>query len=272
MANLPSNASQELTSIIISLQETIRNVKRDVVKKQTDVIFDPTQPVSLILQTRRIHYANIPQIGHLLDNTDSADIILSLAKPTKETTHHLQELSAKLSTLQHTLTEREQWYPPPSQPPPAVPCSTDFLDLSDLSTAVDLISNVVRYSNPTKELTPQVAFGKRTWTWDPLWREFFSHDDESHTSTYLSRWLFDPQREVWRHANMADSGLLPDEAQQRLGSWEVWRWDGGSGEWGLDVSHELDDEYKEAGCKLCVFASRWQEREGIWMYVGQRGG
>ncbi|KAF9698445.1 hypothetical protein EKO04_003420 [Ascochyta lentis] len=255
MATAASDVPQELTSIIISLQETIRNVKRDVEKKQEDIIFDPTQP-----------------IGHLLDNTDSTDIILSLAKPTKETTTHLQELSAKLSTLQRTLTEREQWHPPPSQPPPAVPCSTDFLDLSDLSTAVDLISNVVRYSNPSKELTPQVAFAKRTWTWDPLWREFFSHDAESHTSTYLSRWYFDPRREVWQHANMADSGLLPDEAQQRLGSWEDWRWDGGCGAWGLDVSHELEDGQREVGGRLCVFASRWQERDGGWVYVGGRGG
>ncbi|KAJ4340778.1 hypothetical protein N0V95_007386, partial [Ascochyta clinopodiicola] len=187
MGTTPSDVPHELTSIIISLQETVSNVKRDVEKTQSDVIFDPTQPASPNLQFEYPRHTNLLQIGHLLDNTDSADIILSLAKPTKETTTHLHELSTKLSTLQRTLLEREQWHPPPSQPPPAFPCSIDFLDLTDLSTAVDLISNVVRYSNPSKELTPQAAFAKRTWAWDPLWREFFSQDDESHTSTYLSR-------------------------------------------------------------------------------------
>lgn len=71
---------------------------------------------------------------------------------------------------------------------------------------------------------------------------------------------------------MAHSGLLPDAAQERLGSWEDWRWDAGSGEWGLDVSHELEDEVRGEGAKLWVFASKWQEREGMWVYVGGRGG
>lgn len=71
---------------------------------------------------------------------------------------------------------------------------------------------------------------------------------------------------------MADSGLLPNEAQLRLGSWADWRWDARSAEWGLDVSFELDEEERASGAELCVFASRWQERGGMWMYVGARGG
>lgn len=71
---------------------------------------------------------------------------------------------------------------------------------------------------------------------------------------------------------MASSGLLPDEAQQRLGAWEDWSWDLDSGEWGLDVSWELEDEVRAGGAKLWVFASRWVERDGVWMYVGGRGG
>ncbi|KAF2624104.1 hypothetical protein BU25DRAFT_348630 [Macroventuria anomochaeta] len=188
-------------------------------------------------------------------------------------TSELNSLEGKLETLQETLTERSQWRPPPQ--PTAIPCSTDFLDLSDLSTAVGLISDVVKYSNPNTQLTPQKAFAGKSWTWDPLWREFFSASPATTTeppsSTYLSRWYFDPRREVWQHANMADSGLLPDEAQQRLGSWEDWRWDPGCGEWELDVSHELEKEVREEGAKLCVFASRWQEREGVWVYVSGRG-
>lgn len=209
------------------------------------------------------------KIGHLLDNTDSSDIILSLAKPTSEMTSDLDDLEAKLSSLQRTLADRKQWQP--TAQPTAIPCSTDFLDLSDLSTAIGLISDVVKYSNPSAHLTPQQAFAGKTWTWDPLWREFFAHDDETKSSTYLSRWFFDPRREIWRHANMADSGLLPDEAAQRLGCWEDWRWDGECGEWGLDVSHELEEETRREGGRLCVFASRWQEREGVWVYVGGRG-
>lgn len=160
-----------------------------------------------------------------------------------------------------------------------MPCSTDFLDLSDLSTAVNLLVDVVKYSNPSTQLTPQKAFAGKTWAWDPLWREFFSTTpattSEPATTLYLSRWYFDPQREVWHHANMAEmaeSGLMPDKAQQRLGSWEDWRWDLGCGEWGLDVSYELEEEERGVGAKLWIFASKWQEREGVWVYVGARGG
>jgi hypothetical protein len=186
----------------------------------------------------------------------------------------LNTLEKQLATLQQTLTSRSQWQPPSTLSPTAIPCSTAFLDLSDLTTAVSLISDVVKYSNPSSQLTPQKAFASKKWTWDPLWKEFFSHDPSSSppTSIFLSRWYFNPQREVWEHVNMADSGLLPDEAQQRLGSWEDWRWDGGWGEWGVDVSHELEDERAAEGAKCWIFASRWQEREGVWMYVGGRGG
>lgn len=66
---------------------------------------------------------------------------------------------------------------------------------------------------------------------------------------------------------------MPDEAQQRLGAWEDWEWDVGSGEWGLDVSGELEEGVRGEGAKLWVFASRWVEREGTgWVYVGGRGG
>lgn len=70
---------------------------------------------------------------------------------------------------------------------------------------------------------------------------------------------------------MADSGLLPDEAQMRLGAWEDWTWDAGYGEWGLDVACELE-EGLEDGARLWIFASRWQERGGGWVYVGGSGG
>lgn len=214
---------------------------------------------------------NTCQIGHLLDST-SATAILSLAKPTSEQQEDLDVLEKKLSILQNTLQTRYQWLPPPT--PASIPCSTDYLDLSDLSTAVGLISDVVQYSNPTSQLTPQKAFAAKHWTWDPLWREFFAADASNsgvQTCTYLSRWLFDPRTELWRHANMADSGLLPDAAQLALGSWEDWRWDAGCGEWGLDVSHELEEEARREGARLFIFASRWQEQDGVWMYVGARG-
>ncbi|KAF3048054.1 hypothetical protein E8E12_008759 [Didymella heteroderae] len=216
-------------------------------------------------------FADPLQIGHLLDSTDATDI-LSLAKPTSGHQEELNTLERKLSVLKDTLQARSQWHPPATSNP--IPCSTDYLDLSDLSTAVGLISDVVKYSNPSSQLTPQKAFASKQWTWDPLWREFFtpSQRDGVKTSTYLSRWFFDPRREIWTHANMADSGLLPDEAQLRLGSWQDWTWDAGCGEWGLDVSHELEEDLRKEGARLCIFASRWQEREGVWMYVGARGG
>ncbi|KAF3040406.1 hypothetical protein E8E11_002311 [Didymella keratinophila] len=186
----------ELTNTIISLQETIHNVRQQLAKHQQDFFFDPSQP-----------------IGHLLDSASAPDI-LSLAKPTSERQAELNALETQLSSLQTNLQTRNQWHPPPSSTP--IPCSTDYVDLSDLSTAVGLISDVVKYSNPSSQLTPQRAFASKTWTWDPLWREFFSSSPSSSagppTSTYLSRWFFDPRREIWTHANMADSGLLPDEA------------------------------------------------------------
>lgn len=268
----PNEVAYELTNTIISLQETIRNVRQKLSKNQQDLVFDASQPVcSSPSDTATI--TNTYQIGHLLDST-SATAILSLAKPTSEHQEELNALEKKVTVLQDTLQTRHQWHPPPTSTP--IPCSTDYLDLSDLSTAVALISDVVQYSNPSSQLTPQTAFAAKHWTWDPLWREFFASDDSGvtgvKTSTYLSRWLFDPRTEIWRHANMADSGLLPDEAQMRLGSWEDWRWDVGCGEWGLDVSSELEEEARKEGARLCVFASRWQERGGVWMYVGARGG
>jgi|SRR5690242_855180 len=229
---------------------------------------NPYDPILICLFVSNNH-----QIGHLLDSTNANDI-LSLARPTSETISELTSLEAKLAALQSTLEERQQWHPPPQWT--AITCSTDYLDLTDLSTAVGLLGDIVKYSNPTAQLTPQTAFANREWTWDPLWREFCSMsppaDDEPPTTLYLSRWYFDPRREVWHHANMAESGLLPDEAQQRLGSWEDWRWDVGCGEWGLDMSCELEEEERAAGAKLWVFASQWQKREGVWMYVGARGG
>lgn len=139
-----------------------------------------------------------------------------------------------------------------------------------------LLADVVKYSNPTTQLTPQKAFADRKWDWDPWWREFFSESlpaaGEPPTTLYLSRWYYDPRNEVWHHANMSESGLLPDEAQQRLGAWEDWRWDAGCGEWGLDVSYELEEAEWVGGARLWVFASKWQKLEGVWVYVGPRRG
>lgn len=267
-----SNVPHELTNTIISLQETVKHVRRKIEKDQQKLVFDPSQPVSYC-HHQRISSPNtdLLQIGHLLDSTDASSI-LSLAKPTSEMKAEMDTLEKTLATLQQTLTLRSQWRPPHNTT--SIPCSTDFLDLSDLSTAVSLVSDVVKYFDPPTQLTPQKAFAEKTWTWDPLWREFFSHDPSLSppTSTYLSRWYFDPKREIWAHANMADSGLMPDEAQQRLGGWEDWTWDSGCGEWGLDVSCELEEDQVAGGAKLWVFASRWQEREGVWVYVGRRGG
>jgi hypothetical protein len=203
--------------------------------------------------------------------------ILDLAKPTSETISELDSLDTKLSTLQTTLQHRDQWHPPEKIVP--IPCSTDWLDLSDLSTAVRLLGDIIASSAPGLRLTPQEAFAHRKWNWDPLWREFFSssttpaESQEQQSTLYLSRWFFNPRTEIWHHANMAESGLRPDEAQLRLGAWEDWVWNGGSGEWGLDVSGELEEGVRAQGARLWVFASRWVEREEVgWVYVGGRGG
>ena len=65
---------------------------------------------------------------------------------------------------------------------------------------------------------------------------------------------------------------MPDEAQQRLGAWEDWVWDQENGEWAFDVSGELEEGVREQGARLWVYASRWMEREGEWVYVGRTGG
>ncbi|KAG9198156.1 hypothetical protein G6514_010426 [Epicoccum nigrum] len=252
--------SHELSNTVASLQSTVYSVRLKIEKDQENTTFDLSQP-----------------IGHLLDSMNAANI-LSLAKPTSETISELDSLDAQLATLQKTLQHRNQWHPPSRIVP--IPCSTDYLDLSDLSTAVRLLRDIVDSSAPGVQLTPRKAFAHRKWTWDPLWREFFSAsppsatpaDPQEHGTLYLSRWFFDPRTHIWHHANMADSGLMPDEAQQRLGAWEDWVWDKGSGEWGLDVSGELEEGVRKQGARLWVFASRWVERGGEgWVYVGGRG-
>ncbi|KAF2994982.1 hypothetical protein E8E13_003696 [Curvularia kusanoi] len=234
METASQDLAHELTNTVVSLQTTTRDVRRKIEKDQQTSLLDLTQP-----------------IGHLLDSIDATHI-LSLAKPTSETISELDTLDNKLLTFQTTLQKRNQWHPP--EIPAPIPCSTDYLDLSDLSTAVRLLGDIIASSNPSAKLTPQAAFKNREWTWDPLWREFYSPspatDGQPPSTLYLSRWYFDPRTRIWHHANMADSGLLPDEAQQRLGAWEEWTWDERAGEWGLDVSEELEEGVRKEGAKL----------------------
>jgi hypothetical protein len=187
-------------------------------------------------------------------------VLLTLEPSAKDIELHLTPLSQRLAVLEEKLCKRNQWHPPSS--PPKSP-EYSIIDIADLSSAIALLETLLLKNSP-KPLSPQPYFSKYTWTWDPLWKEFYTHETNQSSYTYLSRWRLNEARQVWEHISMNGANLLPDSAAEMLGSWDDWMWDEVVGEWYLDVSEE--DE------KCCVFASRWEVQEnGEWVYVGRIG-
>jgi hypothetical protein len=185
-------------------------------------------------------------------------MLLTLEPSTKDIEAHLTPLSRRLTTLEGGLRSRDQWHPPPSSPKSP---EYSIIDIADLSSAIALLGTLTR-KIPPKLHTPHSIFSKYTWTWDPLWKEFYTHETNQSTYTYLSRWRLDKVRQVWEHVGMDGVNLLPDSAAEMLGCWDDWKWNEVVAEWYLDISE---------GDETCgVFASRWEVHEnGEWVYVGR---
>jgi hypothetical protein len=195
--------------------------------------------------------------------------ILNITSPSEDTVSQLTTLQARLDDFKDRLLARSDWHPP--SPPPSVPTPA-ILDITDLSSAVDLLDQVITHSDPSHRLTPHPSFTAHPWTWDATWKEFYTFVPDQQTFVFLSRWRLNAVRGVWEHVSMAGRvGLAPDEAAQMLGAWEDWQWDPAWGEWCLDVSAEEQDA-DGAGARCCVYASRWQvQADGGWVYVGRAG-
>jgi hypothetical protein len=187
-------------------------------------------------------------------------VLLTIDPSPSDIQTHLEPLSQRLSTLEQSLHTRNQWYPPHN--PPKSP-EYSIIDIADLSSAITLLENLLTATTLPKPRSPHFVVSKHTWTWDPVWKEFYTQNESQAGSTYLSTWRLNEARQVWEHVSMNGAAdLLPDRAVDMLGSWEDWKWDEGVGEWCLDVSDE-------GSSRCCVFASRWEVGEGgEWVYVG----
>lgn len=166
-----------------------------------------------------------------------------------------------LRSLENQLRLRGQWNPPLRHSntfPPA------FLDLSDLSNAITLLSHLITETLPSLHPTPQLSLSTYSWTWDPAWHEFHTYIPEEKTYVYLSEWKLNEARGVWEHVSKADVDLMPDVAAEVLGAWEDWMWDPVGKEWRIEIKGQ---ESGDGGSY--VFPSRWQVQEdGEWVYAG----
>jgi hypothetical protein len=191
-------------------------------------------------------------------------IMLSLEPSTVDIDSHLAPLESRLQDLEHTTRSHAQWFPPAV--PPKLP-EYSIIDISDLSSAIRMLEDISKHISPAKPISPQPSFAQYEWTWDPLWKEFYTLISDRTSYVYLSRWKFNEQRQVWEHVSLNGADLMPDVAAEMFGSWEDWTWDPIWKEWYLDVSHETEDE-----SRCCVYASRWEVREsGEWVYTGRFG-
>jgi hypothetical protein len=206
------------------------------------------------------------------DDITTAMVLLTLDPSPADITTHINPLSARLSALESTLRDHNRWHAPPV--PPKSP-EYSIIDVNDLSSAIKLLEDILAHSlsssssssNNHQCSSPQPLFSKYKWTWDPAWKEFYTQtsDDDDQSFIYLSRWRLNEARQVWEHVSMNGRNLLPDGAAEMLGSWDDWSWDAVWKEWFLDES--TDD-----GEKCCVYATRWEVREGgEWVYVGRIG-
>jgi hypothetical protein len=187
--------------------------------------------------------------------------MLTLEPSANDIKSHLTPLESRLQNVERTLRSRAQWHPPPI--PPKSP-EYSIIDISDLSSAIKLLEDVIKHSSSSKPISPHIFLSKYEWTWDPLWKEFYTQIENLPSFLYLSRWRLDEPRQVWEHVSMNGADVLPDHAAELLGSWEDWTWDALWKEWYLDVSDE------ESQCR--VYVSQWQVQEsGQWIYVGRHG-
>ncbi|KAH7392501.1 hypothetical protein BKA66DRAFT_557793 [Pyrenochaeta sp. MPI-SDFR-AT-0127] len=172
----------------------------------------------------------------------------------------LQNFLEQLRLLELQLRSRGQWKPPRQRSNVPVPT---ILDMSDLSSAIDLLTHIVTSTQPHRQMTPQTSLSAYSWKWDPEWKEFYTYLPERQTYVYLSKWKFNEARNIWEHVDMAHQALAPDTAVEVLGAWEDWTWDPIWGEWFLEMKGEEGDDGR-----CCIFASRWHvQDDGEWVHV-----
>ncbi|KAF2847196.1 hypothetical protein T440DRAFT_431352 [Plenodomus tracheiphilus IPT5] len=244
-----SEHAANLTGSIIGLQRTIEKFQKDIDNGRIDFVVAPIEDDSL--------KNAFPYIQHLVS-------------PNPDHATQLKDLSTRLKALETQLHLRSQWFPPTPTSTTITPLPS-ILDIADLTTAINLLSHIVASTDPSQTLSPRASFTKYTWSWDSEWKEFYTHIEASDIYIYLSRWKYNPQRNMWEHVNMALSNTTPEDAAEKLGAWQDWRWDEEWGEWCLDVRDDDGSPVVE-GERCGVFPSRWQvDGPGEWIYVGGVG-
>jgi hypothetical protein len=254
-----NKVGQQLTESVLTLQQTILNVKEDVANGIAPSILLPMDPVRLIAFLSARRAVDLKQTQDI----NSGMVLLTLEPSTADITAHLTPLDTRLGDLKLKLYNHRLWHPPAV--PPKSP-EYSIIDVSDLSSAISLLEDLFQQhvSSLAKPHSAHTFFSKYEWMWDTLHREFCTRLPRS-AYIYLSHWRLDEQRQIWEYVSMNGTELQPEFATEMLGSWEDWTWDPAWKEWYLDVS----DEEGECG----LYASRWEARQetnlhGQWVYVG----
>ena len=230
----------DLTEAVVTLQAITQGFLDDASSGREDFVLSPI--------SQRTYYSG-------------PSTVLALTAANDEIRAQLATLEDQLRMLEKRLRSQGRWHQPNSSSHSALPA---VLDLSDLTNAINLLSHLITKTSARK--TPQPSFAAYSWTWDPMWHEFYTYIPPQQTYVYLSRWRLNEVRDVWEHVSMANTNILPDAAAETFGAWEDWEWDPVWGQWYLEVEEEGTDE------KCQVFPSQWQMQEnGEWEYVGRIG-
>lgn len=250
---------RHLTENILTLQQTIRNIRQDVESGIAPSILIPAATVRSLI---RINLNSTKVIDHIqTEGIEDGMVYLSLEPSTSTLENYISPLDDKLHILAQKLQDRRHWHPPIN--PPKSP-EFSIIDLSDLTSAIELLEDIFYWHlQDPKPLSPQSFFSKHKWTWDPLWKEFYAQIPGQSSWIYLSHWRLDEQRQNWEHVSMNGADLLPNAAAELLGSWDDWTWDPVWGEWCLDVSNEEE--------KMFIYANRWRMEGGEWVHTRETG-
>ncbi|KAL6153644.1 hypothetical protein ACJQWK_11476 [Exserohilum turcicum] len=244
MASTPHVAGPvpDLAEAITTLQARVRNFIEDVKSGRQNFILETTDDLPL---------------------GDGSVQMMKFVAADEGTKRHLEGLLAELVRLEKQLRSREEWHPPSPQSQDAI--LPDTVDLADLASAVHMLRDFVTSSNSPQQRTPQPTLSAHSWTWDPVWCEFYTYLQAQDTYVFLSQWRLNEARNVWEHVNMAGTNLMPDRAAELLGAWEDWEWDAIAQQWYLDMGPGTSE-------KIQIFASPWQvQDDGEWVYVGTIG-
>lgn len=232
----------ELTEAVLILQTIVRKFIKDVESKRQNI------------------FQNTP---HDLALSGGLAIVTSLsAAADEETKTHLESLLEETLRLERQLRAIGKWHPPSKPWDAPFPTALDF---EDLSSATRVLRHMIASTASANQRTPQQTLSAYSWTWDPAWREFYTFLPTQNAYIYLSQWKLNEARGVWEHVSMTGTNLMPNDAAEKLGAWEDWKWDAVAGQWYLDMG-------SESGEQVQIFASPWQiQEDGEWVYVGTIG-